>query len=198
MTDQELEGFAAQAFNLARTEFQRKEKFNWLLASFHRGTGLHRMTKIEALVIELAGEDWMNDSAKKERVGYVLRIATHLMPPDAVALVSIADRWKPTDAFNALSEADQKKIMDGPRASRADAASLGLLTVDEVMVCWAQTPSRVCSYQRTLNELEDSQPLVQFGPMELFEGNFKLFGEVEIPPEAAEIFARRMAEKGYL
>jgi len=198
MTDQELEGFAAQAFNLARTEWKRKGELNWLLASFHKGRGLHRMTKVEALVIEMAGEDWMNHPAKKERVGYVLRVATHLMPPDAIALVSIADRWKPTDAFNTLSEADQKKIMDGPREARADATSLGLLTVDEVMVCWAQTPSRVCSYQRTLDELEDSKPLVQFGPMELFDGNFKLFGEVEIPPGMVEHLARTMAEKGHL
>jgi len=102
MTDQELEGFAAQAFNLARTEWKRKGEFNWLLASFHHGSGLHRMTKVEALVIQMAGEDWLNDPERQAQVGYVLRVATCLMPPDAIAVVSVADAWQLTDAFNAL------------------------------------------------------------------------------------------------
>jgi len=153
------------------------------------------MSKVEALVIEMAGEDWMNDSAKKERVGYVLRMATHLLPPDAVALVSIADGWTVTDAFEALPKKDQDKIMSGPREARHSAVALGLLTVEEVMVCMAQTPQRVCMYRRRLDALNDAKPTVHLFPAEQFDGNFKFFGEVEIPPEMVERLARKLAEK---
>jgi len=198
MTDQELEGFAAQAFNLARTEWKRKGEFNWLLASFHHGSGLHRMTKVEALVIQMAGEDWLNDPERQAQVGYVLRVATCLMPPDAIAVVSVADAWQLTDAFNALPKKDQNKILNGPREARNSAIALGLLTVEEVLVCMAQTPSRACRYQRRLDELNDAKPTVDFGEMAQLHGRFKFFEEVEIPPEMVEHLARTMAEKGYL
>jgi len=178
MTDQELEGFAAQAFNFARTEWKTKGKFNFLLANYFDGK-LHRMTKVEALIIEKCGEDWLNSSAKKHAVSDVLRIATKAMPPEAVVLVTIADRWKTTQAFESVPKTEREKILSGPREARQAATELGLLEAEEVMIAVAQTPKRVCFYTRQLSRLEDTKPQVETGDMATFEGAMKLYGEPE-------------------
>ena len=63
MTDQILEGIAAQAFNMARLELERR-KFNFLLASYHESDGkkLYRMSKIEAFIVQQLGEGWLNEA----------------------------------------------------------------------------------------------------------------------------------------
>ena len=178
MTDQELEGFAAQAFNLARTEWKQKNKFNFLLAGSYDGY-LCRFRTLETLIIEKCGEDWLNSSAKKHAVSQIIRMGTKLLAPPGLCIVAIADRWKTTKAFDAVPKSEQKKILEGPCEARHAATALGLLEAEEVLIAVAQTPQRVCFYTRQLSELETTKPDVQTGDMATFDGTMKLYGEVD-------------------
>ena len=67
ITDAQMEGLAAQAANLAKKDMEQKEGgFHFLLASYHDvDKQLHRMTKIEDLMVEKLGEEWLNHGQRQ-------------------------------------------------------------------------------------------------------------------------------------
>ena len=91
MTDPELEGIAAQAFNMARLDIERAKGFSLFFASYHEGEGLHRMDSVAEVIKEKLGEDWLNNGAKKDRAFGILRLAVDAMPPDAVDIGSVVN-----------------------------------------------------------------------------------------------------------
>ncbi len=82
MTDQEMLGLAAQALNMAKRDLEAGN-FNFLLAGYFEGEALHRMKKVEELILKHLGENWLNSGQTKD-VGFgVMRTAVDLMPPHA-------------------------------------------------------------------------------------------------------------------
>jgi hypothetical protein len=180
LSDEELKGIAAQALNMAKRDAERGE-FNFLLAVYNLGDvpPLMRMSKIEALIIQRLGEDWLNHGRTKD-VGFgVLRECIDMKPPDAVVFVTICNGFAPTKKLLALSVAEQKKLVDAGHNAHHQAVKDGLLTVSDVLVAIAQTPERVCQYHQKLDEHKrlTGQPEADCSPQENFDGRLKMFGK---------------------
>jgi hypothetical protein len=173
LTDAELQGLAAQALNLARRDYERKN-FNFLLASYHQGTALHRMTKVEALIIEKLGEDWLNSGRKKDIGMGLMALATHYKPPDAIMFVTAANMFRQTAKFDKLSRAEQDKIIQAGHDRHHEGVKQGLFELVDSMVSVAQTPERVCNYM--LEMKRDAVPVVHFFDQSEFDGRLKMYG----------------------
>jgi hypothetical protein len=158
MTDSELQGIGAQALNMAKREMKRGY-FNFLLAAYHTTDTppLHRMTQIEAILIERLGEGWLNSDAAKDRGFFLLRIAVSILPPDAVVMVTKA------------------------------LALEGSPIKGDILHAIVQTPERFCIYGQKLDTRGEptGTPVWSFGPLDAFEGRLKLFG-AEIDDKALD------------
>lgn len=173
MTDAELKGIAAQALNLAKLDRERGQ-FNFLLASYHEGEGLHRMTKIEATIIQMLGEEWMNSGARKD-IGFgIIRLATAILPPDALVFVTAANGFAPTAKFHALPLDQQKALIDAGHDRHHEAAKEGFFELHDIWAVVAQTAERVCLYEQA-NE-PDAKPHCRFCPQDEFGGRMKVYG----------------------
>lgn len=179
LTDQELLGLAGQALGLARADITQGKGFNFLLASYHDGEGLHRMTKIEALVVEKLGEDWLNDGAKKDFGFHIIRIATDLLPPDAVIFVTMSNMFVPTEKMMALPHEEQKRIAGQGHDAHHRAAHEGYFEIRDALVAVAQTPERVCIYHQFTEGAYHpvEAPAANFFQQSQFGGRLKMFGE---------------------
>jgi len=177
LTDHELQGLAAQALNLAKRDMERGQ-FNFLVASYHRGEPLHRMNRIEALIIERLGEEWLNAGRTKDIGFRILRMATEILPPDALVIVTAANRFKATDKMLALPEAQQLEILESNHDRHHRAVAEGLLTVCDCLHATAQSATRVCVYfQDYLPGGEfDGPPETRFRAQEDFGGRLKMYG----------------------
>lgn len=177
MTDAELQGLCAQALNMAKRDLER-DRFNFLLASYHEGAGLHRMTTIEKLIIERLGEEWLNSGRAKDHAFYMLRTATDLLPPDAVIFVTGANQFKPTAALLAMPESSQAELMNQGHDGHHKAVEEGLLEVVDTVLVTGQTPERVCHYvQEVRRDRFVGQPEVRFCQQGDFSGRLKMYGE---------------------
>ena len=179
ITDEQLHGIAAQAFNLARKDLERGQ-FNFLVASYHEGDvpPLRRMVKVERKIIETLGEEWLNSGRTKD-IGFgVLRKCIDFLPPDAIALCTVVNFFRSTEKFKALPEAEQEELMAGAHDSHNEAVKLGLLSVADALWVVAQTPERVCCYLQILDARgrPQEQPQVDFYPQDGFDGRLKMFG----------------------
>jgi hypothetical protein len=172
MTDAELQGITAQALNMAKRDIQRG-KFNFLLAAYHAGEGLHRMTKIEATVVERLGEEWLNRGGTKDFGFLLIQFAVAMKPPDAVVWVTAANMFKPTPALAELSIEEQKRLLDSTHDRHHQAVKEGLLTLADVLTAVGQTAESVCHY---VLEKNADQPTVQFFPQADFAGRMKMYG----------------------
>lgn len=189
ITDEQLHGIAAQAFNLARKDLERGQ-FNCLVAAYHEGDvpPLHRMAKVERKIIEKLGEDWLNSGRTKD-IGFgVLRQCIDLLPPDAIALCTVVNFFRATDKLKTLPEAEQEELMTGSHDSHHEAVKLGLLSVADALWVVAQTPERVCFYLQTLDARgrPKEQPEVSFCPQDGFDGRLKMFGAHYEPEKTLE------------
>lgn len=181
MTDAELQGVAAQALNLAKRDMQQN-KFNFLLASYHVGDvpPLHRMQKVEALIIEKLGEDWLNNGKTKDAGFRMLRFCIDVLPPDAVVFVTAANRFQPTAKFETLTEVQRQELLDAGHDRHNQAAKEGLLELHDCLCAIAQTPTRVCNYmQDFLCGHPVGNPDTSFFPQANFDGRIKMFGAVQ-------------------
>jgi len=159
MTDPELQGIAAQALNMAKRD-QEQGKFNFLVATYHAGEGVHRMSKIEAEIVNALGTDWLNSGARKD-IGFgILQLCVALRPPDAIVFVTGTHLFKPTAAFNKLPREEQEKVLDGPHSVHHRAVRDGLLELSDAWYATAQTPERACMYIQELKP--DARPEVTF------------------------------------
>jgi hypothetical protein len=177
MTDAALQGIAAQALNMAKRDIE-KGIFNFLLASYNEGDGLHRMAKVESVIIERLGENWLGDWQRKAAAFGVLRAATDMMPSDALVFVTAGNGFAATPKFWALPEEKQEALRAAGHERHHSAVAAGLLTVSDVLIAVAQTPERVCIYKQNVNELHQltGPPQTSFSFQHEFEGILKMFG----------------------
>jgi hypothetical protein len=197
MTDAELQGIAAQALNMAKRDLERGD-FNFLLAAYHAGDvpPLHRMDRIEALIIERLGEDWLNYGQTKDLGFSTLRYAIDLMPPDAVVIATGGNKFKETRKFRTLSVAQRQKLIAAGHARMHRAVAEGLMTICDAIWAIAQTPERVCQlvqeYDRRCGPIGQAEPLF-FWQREL-GGRIKMFGEEKNPKATAK--AKNKTKRG--
>jgi hypothetical protein len=193
MTDAALQGFALQALNMAKRDLQRN-KFNFLLATYAEGEGLHRMRRIEEAIIEKLGEDWLNSGDTKDAGFWILRQATAICPPEAIVFVSVINKFSSTKKMLALSREEQERHLVSHEAQHR-AVGEGLLTMVDALFATAQTPGRVCLYVQDIHArrgLFIGQPEVAIGDQEQLGGRVKFFGEADgFTPDFAPNFTRR-------
>jgi hypothetical protein len=187
MTDAELQGIAAQALNMAKRDLEL-DRFNFLLAAYNLcdQPPLHRMTEIEAVIIERLGANWLNSGRTKDLGFFVLRQAVDLMPPDAVVIATGVNRFQPTQRFHKLPEAQQRELMNSSHDRQHKAVAEGLLTVGDALFAIVQTPERVCQYVQDYDRHRQpvGKPQPMFFPQEHFNGRLKMFGTEKFEHEA--------------
>src|SRR5947209_5590421 len=179
MTDAEFQGIGAQSLNMAKRDLERGD-FNFMFASYFASDRppLHRMTKVEQLVVARLGVDWLNSGGTKDIGFYVLRCAVELLPPDAVVIATVVNRFVPTARCRALPEGQQWELANSSHARQHEAVAEGLLTINDAIYAVVQTPTRVCQYVQDLNPRRrpTGQPEASFHAQEDFSGRLKMFG----------------------
>ena len=178
MTDAQLHGIAAQAINMAKRDLERGD-FNFLLASYDEGDHkLFRMTKIEELIIERLGENWLNSGRTKDIGLGLLRVCVDMMPPGAVIFACGTNQFRPTAKFHELPVEEQEKLVNGCHDRHHEAVKKGLLEMHDALTVVAQTPERVCLYHQDIAHGRPvGKPDLHFVPQEEFGGRLKMFGE---------------------
>ena len=184
MTDAALQGLAAQALNMARRDVEQSDEFNFLLAAYNASNTppFFRLRRIEALVVERLGKDWLNSGRTKD-IGFdLLRLAVKILPPDAIVFVTAANAFKTTDKLAALPAAEQLALLRASHARHHQAAKEGLMEVHDSIVALAQTPTRICQYmQRVHHGAFVGKPETKFFPQEDFHGRMKMYGDGDGP-----------------
>jgi hypothetical protein len=177
VSDAELQGIAAQAFNMFKRDVERR-KFNFLLASYHAGQGIHRMAIIEAEIVERLGEDWLNGGRTKDIGFRMLRLATKLLPPDAVIFGSVVNHFRQTAKLGELTDKQRHDLIGGGHDRQHQAVKEGYLTVCDALAVVAQTPKRVCFYQQDFDRrLEPvGAPKTTLCGQDEFDGRMKMYG----------------------
>lgn len=181
LTDPELQGIAAQSLNMALKSMDDGD-FNFLIASYHIGDTppLHRMKKIEKTIIERLGENWLNSGRAKDTGFQVIRMCVEILPPDAIAFVTICNRFKTTPKFDALTPEQQQDLANATHDRHHQAVKSGLLTLNDALTAVVQTPDRVCQYIQDFELGKTAgRPDVLFTPQEDFDGRLKMFGSSE-------------------
>lgn len=181
MTDAELQGIAAQALNMAKRDIEAG-KFNFLLGLYyHEGevSHLHRATKVEATIIQVLGEDWLNDGAAKDAGFGVIRQCVEHMPPEAFVMVTRCNKFTPTEKFCKLPAAKQEALIGAGADRQHRAVKEGLMAISDVLWAIAQTPERVCMYIQKVNGRGEfnGPPEANFMPQENYDGRTKMFGK---------------------
>lgn len=189
VTDAELQGLAAQAFNLARHDLEQ-DKFIWLLASYHHPEPLYRMSRVEALINAKFGNNWLNDGCKKDYAFEALRAATMYRPPDAIVFASVCNMFEATELFRSLPPYEQAKLMEGGHDAHHAGVKKGFFRCVDGLVTVAQTPARVCHQtQRLLHGTPLGTPAVHFINADDFTGRLKLYAE---PQPTVEFWKQRV------
>jgi hypothetical protein len=174
MTDARMTGLAAQALNMAKRDMEQRSDFNFLIASYHEGDGLHRMSKVEAMLIERLGESWLNSGAAKDFGFGIIKLYTVMHPPDAIVLVTPVNMFKTTKAFDKLPVTDQAQIIEAGHDRHHEAVREGLMTISDALMANVQTVERVCVY--TLERAADARPEVRMFNQSEFRGRAKFYG----------------------
>jgi hypothetical protein len=186
MIDSELSGLAMQGLNMAKRDLEQEgaRAFNFLLASHFDNEGLKRMRKLERVVIEKLGANWLNSGRTKD-IGFgLVKMATALAPPDALVLVTVCNMFQPTEALKKLGKKQAMALLNAGHDRHHRAVGEGLLTVVDALVATAQTAERVClTTQHLMPRLAggrgfdfDGQPKIGFMPQTNFEGRTKFYG----------------------
>jgi hypothetical protein len=190
MTDAQLEGIAAQALNLARLDLERG-KFNFLVACYHDGRGLHRMSTLESDINAKLGEGWLNSGETKDAAFGLFRFCVDILPPDAFIFVSVGNEFRPTAKLLALDEAKRLEIIGAGHDRHHRAVAEGLMTVRDVLQAVAQTPTQVCLRRQPCTPRGmslDEPPTTRMMPQDRFSGRLKMYGDpnaqtLGVPPQ---------------
>ena len=146
MTDEELTGLARQALNMMKTALEVEKHQGILLATCHEGEGIHRMRKIEDILKEKLGEDWLDHGPAKD-IGFgLLRqcLTKFPTPPDAFITVTASNMFKPTAKMLALPVAKQKKLHNQNHGEHHKLAAQGYYRIIDSLTALVQTPKRIC------------------------------------------------------
>jgi hypothetical protein len=125
LTDAQLHGLAAQACNMCKRDMERREFDGFFLAAYNASDErpLFRMVKIEKLLNERLGEDWLNSGRTKDCGFGLLRACIDTMPPDAIIIATVANRFKPTEKFyKQLTAEEQRNLLDATHDQHHEAA----------------------------------------------------------------------------
>ena len=99
------------------------------------------------------------------------------MPCDAFVMVTAANEFRTTPAFNLLSKEEGLAILNAGHDRHHQAVKEGLLAMYHTLTAVAQTPQRVCLYIQRMNEYHGYQgpPKVEFYDQQEFDGWVKMF-----------------------
>lgn len=185
MTDAELQGIAAQAFNMARLDMERGP-FGCLLACCHR-SGLFRMTTLESVLEQKLGKGWLNSGRGKDLAFGLIREATSLMPPDAIVIATVINKFEATEKFWELPLEEQFSLRNSSHNDHHKAVAQGLFDIHDALMCCVQTAQRVCLYTRRFDQ--DKAETTYMDQSE-FGGRLKMYGadpkEGHTPDDASE------------
>lgn len=170
MTDELMKGLAVQALNMVKHDIEQG-RFNFLLAVYNEGESLHRMKKIETLIIKALGEDWLNNGPAKDAGYGILREAVAMLPPEALVIATPIKSFTPTEQFQKLSATVQKKILGDGHDRQWQAVEAGYLEVCDALMVVIQTSARVCLCQQTPGGRK-----IDFFDQKGFGGRLKMFG----------------------
>lgn len=188
MTDQELEGMARQALNMALTEAELKGEMGALFATYFDGEGIHRMRKVEEIIGAKFGKGWLDDGDKKDAAFGVLRKATQLFPspPDAFVIVTPTNMFRPTEKLKAMGLKKQKELSMRGNDYHHQMAREGLMRIVDSFTAVVQTQERVCVASQEVDRGRAvGQPETFCMPQKDFGGRLKMWGEDELEKEAA-------------
>ena len=175
MTDQELQGIAVQALNMARTDYEQGQ-FDFILGFVGtESRSLHRMRLIEEMLVEKLGPHWLNHGGRKDAGFLMLAYAVSQLPPLAVCMVTGVNRFEGTEKFYALPPEEQLKLVDSGHGRHHEAVREGLLTMQDAFVSLVQTKDRVCFCTVNRKALS-AQPETKFCNQTELEGRIKLYG----------------------
>lgn len=178
ITDSELKGLAMQGLNMAKRDLEQGQ-LCCVLASYHEGETIHRMRRIEEILVEMLGQDWLNKGHCKEAGFNILRMANREHPCDAIIFVSAINQFRQTEAFKRLSPEQQKFILDAGHDRHHQAVKEGLFEIQDCISALAQTASRVCVYLQVVDNRHNFEgpPQVELFDQRVLQGRLKLFGE---------------------
>jgi len=178
LTDAQLEGLAAQALNLAKRDKERGQ-FICLLASYDQQEGLHRMSKVEKIIADKLGENWLNNGRAKDLAFDLLRRAVQAMPPDAVIFVTAANMFKATAKMETLSIDEQRRRIERGHDAHHQMAAEGYFEIIDCLIAVAQTPARICHRLQAIPPRghQPPPPETTFFNQEEFDGRLKFYGE---------------------
>jgi hypothetical protein len=180
MTDPELQGIAAQALNMAKRDMERGS-LHFLVAVYHAGEGLFRMSKVETLITERLGQGWLNSGHLKD-VGFeTLRMCVDAMKPEAFVFAHATNVFTPSEKLRALPEEERNRVLNAKsHDEHHEFVRQGLLTIHDALTCSAQTAERVCMYTQKFDPTIKQfigPPIAQFTDQAHFSGRLKMYGE---------------------
>lgn len=181
MTDQELHGIARQALNMARTERELTGKMGMVLAWYRSSQDppLYRMRLIEGMLAAKLGRAWLDSEGRKDKGFYMLRLATEVMQPEAVAISTATNMYRSTKKGTALFLRDGRKLdprSNTPEGRRAMVEE-GLLELIDSYTATVQTPQRVCMVCQPVDRgVFTGEAQTQFFDQDEFDGRGKMYG----------------------
>lgn len=178
MTDAELQGFANQALNMARRDLRDpKVEFNFLLGLwFDNGEGFYRAKRIEALVIEKLGKEWLSSGAAKDFGFDLIRLSVKTMPPEAIVFVTATNQFIPTKKLLARPEEEQRALANSSHDRHHEGVKQGLYEILDGLTAVAQTPERVCMCSVIVGRT-DIPPDIRLIEQDDFGGRLKMYGD---------------------
>lgn len=197
MTDQELLGIARQCLNMARTDI---ELAGWptriVIAVYNAGDEppLHRMRTIEDLMLAMFGKGWLDSDAAKAAGFRMLRVALTAAlqrTPQAIAICTAANMFKPTAKYSALPR--KEKVRIAKEARHVDyhrMAREGLFEIVDSFTAVAQTDQRVCNCSQPVRRgVFIGEPIVHYLDQADFVGSLKMYG-AKLDKELQEVVAK--------
>jgi hypothetical protein len=95
-------------------------------------------------------------------------------------MVTAANCFKQTKAFDTLSPQEQQAIWDAGHDRHHEAVKEGLFSIHDAMVAMAQNPQRVCWYTQPVHHGRFiDKPEVRFCDQRDLEGRLKMYGKEE-------------------
>lgn len=169
-----------QALNLAKSDMQFKRWNSFLLACYHGGQ-LHRMRKVERLIEERLGEDWLNHGEAKDWGYGLIRLCMKLSPPDAVIFVMAVNKFTPTEKLLAASPEIKQEFIDGGHDRQHQGVKEGYFEVRDALCAISQSPETVCIVTQPLLRygVFTDQPDIHTFRQAGFDGRMKMYGEGE-------------------
>jgi hypothetical protein len=190
VTDERLTFYAKQSLAIAKTELRVRKQLGGVLVAYRANFGLHRLTKVEGLFRELAGEAWLNDGGMKQAICETIRALNRVVPVEAMGMVTAVNMYVETDGYRALPVEERERVKD------ADWKNPRYFTASEALVANLQTAERVCLYiQPFRGGLLVGDPNVKVESQEDFAGRMRFYGDA--PPEMVEHLRQHLGELGF-